>query len=160
MDLNTLALTISVVALALTVPLSIAGNLLTPRIRDWYSTTTSRRLKKRIEALERELESVKDQALFSGAELEVLLNQIRQTRFLVLMFTAIFVVAAFFVEAFQKILFTVGNHVLLYIALWLCVAATAVCAKEASSALRAVEDIRRRHTIPGRSALANRIELM
>lgn len=60
MDANRVALVVSVAALVLTVPLAIAANLLTPRIRDWYSTTTNRRLTKRLAALEAEFESVKD----------------------------------------------------------------------------------------------------
>jgi hypothetical protein len=51
MDINRVALALAIVALVLAVPLSIAGNLLTPMVRDWYSTLSLNRLNQRITQL-------------------------------------------------------------------------------------------------------------
>jgi hypothetical protein len=55
MNLNKGSLYIGVVALLLAVPLSIIANLLTPPIREWYSATNQKRLRKRVGELEEKL---------------------------------------------------------------------------------------------------------
>jgi hypothetical protein len=55
MDMNKASLVIGVSALILTVPLTIVGNLLTPKLRDWYSTTSEKRLRARIATLTSQL---------------------------------------------------------------------------------------------------------
>ncbi len=71
MDTNKVALTVSVVALFLTIPLSIVGNLLTPRVRTWYSTTNQKRLLNRIEQLQYRLFQTHREWTFSPAEWEM-----------------------------------------------------------------------------------------
>lgn len=55
LDMNKVSLVVSICALILAIPLSIVGNLLTPKLRDWYSTTSEKRLQARIAKLNSQL---------------------------------------------------------------------------------------------------------
>ena len=48
MDLNKLGFAVGMLALLLAVPLSVVANLLTPKLRNWYSTTSLKRVEKRL----------------------------------------------------------------------------------------------------------------
>jgi hypothetical protein len=70
MDLNKIGLMVGILALMLAIPLAVVANLLTPRVREWYSTTSSKRLKKRIAQLEEKLRQSGQEWTFSQAEWE------------------------------------------------------------------------------------------
>jgi len=70
MDLNKLGLVIGILALMLAVPLAVLANLLTPTIRDWYSTTSLNRLRRRITELDYKLGASLLQWTFTAAEWE------------------------------------------------------------------------------------------
>jgi hypothetical protein len=70
MDLNKIALSISLLALTLTVPLAIAANILTPRITKWYGTTSYKRTTKRLASLEQRFDEAKREWVFPPAEWE------------------------------------------------------------------------------------------
>src|ERR1700678_1516272 len=100
-----------VVAVALAVPLSVAANLLTPRIRDWYSTTTQRRLRKRLSALEQEYEDVENEPLWSRAEAEIFKTISFVGLDIVFLFTIMFTIPQVAVIAFNKVIIPVdANH--------------------------------------------------
>ncbi|HEX6822686.1 MAG TPA: hypothetical protein VF123_11560 [Candidatus Sulfotelmatobacter sp.] len=71
MDINKVALMLAIAALILAIPLSIAGNLLTPIVRDWYSTSSFRRLNRRIEQLTITLKQSQASWVFTPAEWEM-----------------------------------------------------------------------------------------
>jgi hypothetical protein len=74
MHFDKISLYIGVAALILAVPLAIIANLLTPRVRDWYSTTSQRRLRNRIAALGKRLEDSECGWTFTPAEWETYLS--------------------------------------------------------------------------------------
>lgn len=55
-DLNWWSFILAVTALISTVPLTVFGNLITPRLKDWWSTRSTSSLKRRIAKLQDELE--------------------------------------------------------------------------------------------------------
>jgi predicted PurR-regulated permease PerM len=67
-DINKIALVISIAALVLALPLGIVGNILTPKLRDWYSTTSQKRLRARIATLSAQLAKSEQQWTFTEAE--------------------------------------------------------------------------------------------
>jgi hypothetical protein len=68
MDLNKIGLAVGVLALMLAIPLAVVANLLTPRVREWYSTTSSKRLKQRIAELEEKLGQSEQEWTFTQGE--------------------------------------------------------------------------------------------
>jgi len=68
MDMNKVSLIIGTSALILAVPLSIVGNLLTPKLRDWYSATSEKKLQARIAALMRQLRQSEQEWTFTTVE--------------------------------------------------------------------------------------------
>jgi hypothetical protein len=70
-DINRVGFLIGVLALVLAVPLSIAANLLTPRIQNWWSRRSQRALKSRIAQLQETLKKSESAWTFTPAELEI-----------------------------------------------------------------------------------------
>ena len=68
MDLIIVVFAVGIVSLLLTVPLSLVGNLLAPKLRDWYSTTSQKRLRTRIESLSNQLSESEREWTFTEAE--------------------------------------------------------------------------------------------
>ena len=68
MDISKAGLYITVLAVVLAVPLSVVANLVTPKIRDWYSSTSEKRLRRRITELELKLRSYEIEWVFSPAD--------------------------------------------------------------------------------------------
>ena len=60
MDFNSFVAWIGIVGFTLAIPMSVLANLLTPRIQNWWSTTSQARKNKRIEELKAKIK------LFSG----------------------------------------------------------------------------------------------
>jgi hypothetical protein len=72
MDLGKLSLIVSCLAFFLAIPLSILGNILTPRVRDWYAANAGRqRLEKRISTLQGKLHIAEESWCFTDAEWEI-----------------------------------------------------------------------------------------
>jgi hypothetical protein len=67
-DLNFWSVVIGILALTLSLPLGIAGNLLAPRVADWWSRRSKASLGKRIEKLERELNRLEAEPLLTKNE--------------------------------------------------------------------------------------------
>jgi hypothetical protein len=68
MDTAKIGLLVAGIAIILAVPLSVVANLLTPRLQSWYSTTSSKRLKKRMLFLESELRASEQKWTFTASE--------------------------------------------------------------------------------------------
>lgn len=68
MDINRFGVAVGIVALFLAVPLTILGNILTPHVREWYSTTSSKRLQRRIAQIEATLSLAKTAWTFTQPE--------------------------------------------------------------------------------------------
>lgn len=58
MNGTTLGIVIGALALLLAVPLSVVGNLCTPRVRQWWATTSISRKRRRVEAIKAELDKI------------------------------------------------------------------------------------------------------
>jgi hypothetical protein len=72
MDLGKLSLILSCVAVLLSIPLSVLANILTPKIRDWWTAHTGQpRLNKRIQALQHGLHVAEEEWCFTHAEWEI-----------------------------------------------------------------------------------------
>jgi len=71
MDVNRLSMWIGLLALALAVPLAVIANLLTPVIRNLYSSTNQNRLRKRLGELTATLQRSESQWTFTAAEWEI-----------------------------------------------------------------------------------------
>lgn len=82
MNLTTIGFVVTVLAVLLAVPLSVAANLLTPKVRDWYSTTSQKRLKKRLAALKPQLALATLAWTFTPAEWALFVSNFRATVFL------------------------------------------------------------------------------
>jgi len=59
---------LSIILFVLSFPLGIVGNLLAPKLRDWYATTSQMRLRARIDFLSNELRKSEQLWTFSEAE--------------------------------------------------------------------------------------------
>ncbi len=70
-DFNFWSAVIGVLALILTLPLGIAGNLLAPRVADWWSRRSEASLGKRIEKLEGELRLLESKPLLTENEAKI-----------------------------------------------------------------------------------------
>ncbi|PYV64335.1 MAG: hypothetical protein DMG97_35175 [Acidobacteria bacterium] len=68
MDANRLGLIIGLLAFLLAVPLAVVANLLTPSVRDWYSTTSQKRLRRRLAQLQERARKMQTEWLFTPAE--------------------------------------------------------------------------------------------
>jgi hypothetical protein len=68
LDLNKVGLMIGVLALLLAVPLAVIANLLTPRVRDWYSTSSRSRIRKRLTEIESRLHVAESSWTFTPGE--------------------------------------------------------------------------------------------
>jgi hypothetical protein len=68
LDLNHLGLAIGLLALILAIPLSVAANLVTPKIQNWLSSRSLQKLQARILDLEVDLKVAEEETLFSEAE--------------------------------------------------------------------------------------------
>ncbi len=68
MDIGKIGLTVAGIAILLAIPLSVVANLLTPPVQSWYSTTSQKRLKKRIRRLESALQTSERQWTFTLPE--------------------------------------------------------------------------------------------
>ena len=72
MKFDKLGFILSCLALILAVPLSVLGNVLTPKIRDWWAANTGQqRLNKRIQALQEKLYVAESDWCFTHAEWEI-----------------------------------------------------------------------------------------
>ncbi len=75
MDSGKVSLIVSCLALLLSTPLSILGNILTPKVRDWWAVNTGRqRLEKRIRTLQEKLRVTEESWCFTDAEWEIFEN--------------------------------------------------------------------------------------
>jgi hypothetical protein len=73
MDFRWIGLMIGVAALVLAIPLAVIANLITPRVRDWWSTTSRTRLTRRISKIENTLHQSEHEWMFTPAQLEIYL---------------------------------------------------------------------------------------
>jgi hypothetical protein len=71
MDLNRIGFAVGIIALFLAIPLAIVANLLTPLVRDWYSTSSQRRLHERLAKLQERLRSSEQGWTFTPAEWQI-----------------------------------------------------------------------------------------
>jgi hypothetical protein len=71
MDVNKAGLYIGLLALFLAIPLSVVANLITPRLRDWYSTRSVIKLTRRILQLEEKLRKARQEWTFNPADLKI-----------------------------------------------------------------------------------------
>jgi len=70
--ISLISLIVSCVALFLTIPFAIFGNILTPKVRDWWAANTGRqRLEKRIRTLQEKLRIAEESWCFTDAEWEI-----------------------------------------------------------------------------------------
>src|ERR1700734_732032 len=106
MELNKLGFAVGVLALVLAVPLAVLANLLTPRVRDWYSTTALKRLEKRILELRATLTRSEGTWTFTPGEWEIYETAFRRTQSSTFAFASVFylvagaaMMALFFYEA-------------------------------------------------------------
>jgi hypothetical protein len=148
---------ITVLALVFAVPLSVAANLLTPLVRDWWGTTSDRRLQKRLDTLEKELAYANTEQLFNDAEVRILDIQLIIVVWVAFLFSIVFGAWILIFFAFEKVLLQFSNHVILYVANFLCTAGNISCASNCFWALRKVRLYETRYTESGRLKLSEKI---
>jgi hypothetical protein len=71
MDIGKLGLIVGGLALLLAIPLAVVANMLTPRVQDWYSTTSLKRTHNRLRELRLRLELSEATWKFSPGEWEI-----------------------------------------------------------------------------------------
>jgi nitrate reductase gamma subunit len=86
----------------LAVPLAVIANLLTPRVRGWYGTTSYERTKKRLALLEKKLEKAKQEWLFTPAEWTTYHMVVLASMFVLLGFLIVFSTALLMELAAKK----------------------------------------------------------
>ena len=67
-----MSLVLAIVALVLMYPVAIVANITSPKIHNWYSTTSRRRLSRRIAELELRLQESQREWTFTPAEWQIL----------------------------------------------------------------------------------------
>jgi hypothetical protein len=80
MDLNKIGLAVGVLAFILAIPLAVIANLLTPKVRDWYSTTSLKRINRRLIELAVRLKTSEGLWTFTPAEWEIYRAGFRRTQ--------------------------------------------------------------------------------
>ena len=60
MNLQIVSFVLSLAALLLVIPLAVVANILTPTVKNWWASTSERRLSERIEKVKKELEREPD----------------------------------------------------------------------------------------------------
>lgn len=71
-DLATWGIILSIAAIALAIPLSVIGNLLTPKVRNWWAGRSAKAMRRRINELEENLADMEKYSLISEVEEEML----------------------------------------------------------------------------------------
>jgi hypothetical protein len=111
MDTNKLGFIIGMLALLLAIPLAVAANLLTPTVRNWYSTTSLKRLNKRIAALDYKIGVAQIQWTFTPAEWECYrANHRTGTSVIVSAIGGFYLLLVVFVVGFGMFHYLTGNN--------------------------------------------------